>query len=325
MLLLIALLAGAAVAALVVQIYGQATFDRSLVRERIGEPGRGGLAFAPNSVLRQPRGRFGFLAMLPASPEAGERMSREIARAGWQLRSGEYVGIRFICAGVGVLIALLATDHYGVDNLLIRTGIALVAAFSGWLIPRLALSRARRQRRQRIEEQLPDALTSIAKALRTGAGILQALGYAAKETPAPLGLEFQAVLRDLEMGADAEDVFEALTERVGSPDLDIAVTAIVIQRSVGGNLSEILMNVTNTIRGRANLQREVHVITTRQRLTSNAVAALPVVISALMLMINQKMAVLLFTTAVGQIALGIGIAFELFGIVLIRKFANIEV
>lgn len=321
----IALSAGAAVAALVVQVYSQATFERRLIHGRVvGESGSG-LTFAPASILRQSRNRFPFLAMLPLSPQAQERMAREILRAGWRLRVGEYLGIRLLCAAGGTAIGILVMARFGLSDVPIRAGGILVGAFAGWLLPRFFLSRAREQRLRKIEEQLPDALTSIAKSLRAGSGVLQALAYAARETPEPFGPELQSALRELELGGEAETVFAALADRVGSADLDIAVTAIVIQRTIGGNLAEILSNVTNTIRSRAQLHREVHVITTRQRVTSNMVAAVPVIISILIIVINPKMASLLFDTVPGRIALGIGVAFELFGIYLIRRFGKIDV
>lgn len=321
----IALLAGAAVAALVAQVYIQATFARRLIHGRVlGESGSG-LTFAPSSILRQSRNRFPVLAMLPLSPEAQVRMSHEIMRAGWRLRVGEYLGIRLLCAVGGTAVGILLLARFGLSEVPIRAGGILVGAFAGWLIPRFFLSHARDQRLQKIEEQLPDALTSIAKSLRAGSGVLQALAYAARETPAPLGPELQSVLRELELGGEAETVFAALADRVGSPDLDIAVTAIVIQRTIGGNLAEILTNVTNTIRSRALLHREVRVITTRQRVTSNMVAAVPVVISILIIVVNPKMSNMLFESVPGRIALGIGVAFELLGIYLIRRFAKIDV
>src|SRR4029450_10712689 len=108
-------------------------------------------------------------------------------------------------------------------------------------------------------------------------GLLQALAFAADETPAPFGPELQTTLRDLQLGAEAAAVFGALKDPTPSRDLDIAVTAILIQRNAGGNLSEILASVTNTIRERAKIAGEIRVLTSRQRLTTNLIAAIPVV------------------------------------------------
>jgi len=322
-LLLIALTAGGAVALLTFQLHGQLTYHRRIVSARI-VPDAAGLRFAPESVLRTRGSHIGFLSLLPLSPAAGERMSLELARAGWPIRVREYLALRLGCAAAGGVVAVFILSR-AIDEPVLRAFGTVALVIAGWLLPRTYLSRRRQARLQRIEEQLPDALTAIAKSLRAGTGLLQALAYAANETPAPLGDELRSTLRDLQLGAEAEEVFGDLAARVGSRDLDIAVTAIVIQRTVGGNLSEILSNVTNTIRERAKLHREVRVLTTRQRVTSNMVAAVPVAIALLFIMLNPKMFELLTQTTPGRIALAIGITFELFGIWLIRRFAVIEV
>jgi tight adherence protein B len=241
------------------------------------------------------------------------------------MKVNEYLGLRLACTVAGCVIALFLVKRADLAHGLIDGLIAAGAAFMGWMLPRLALDRARQKRLERIEEQLPDALMSVAKSLRAGSGLLQALAYAANETPAPLGPELQSTIRDLQLGVEAEDAFADLSARVGSPDLDIAVTAIVIQRTVGGNLSEILTNVTNTIRERANLYREVRVMTTRQRTTANLVAVVPVIIAVFMLVVNPTMFELLTQTTPGRIGLAVGIFFEILGIILIRRFAKIEV
>src|SRR5262249_23161475 len=152
-----------------------------------------------------------------------------------------------------------------------------------------------------------------------GTGLLQALAYSANETPDPLGLELRGALRDLQLGADPDDVFTHLAERVGSSDMDIAATAIIIQRTIGGDLSEILTNVTNTIREREELRGEIRVLTARQRLTAMLISMIPVLLAGVFLLLNRDMGELLFTRVAGQIAFAVGVGFELFGIWLIRR------
>jgi tight adherence protein B len=263
--------------------------------------------------------------MLPLSEEATARMSGELIRAAWTLKVHEYLGIRLACAAAGCVIGLVTIKGAQIEPAAVAWLLVLAFAFAGWLVPRFALNYARQKRLQRVEDQLPDALTSITKSLRAGSGLLQSLNYAANETPPPLGEELQRTIRDLQLGIEAEDAFADLSTRVGSADLDIAVTAIVIQRTVGGNLSEILSNVANTIRERASLQREVRVMTTRQRLTANMVALVPVILAFVMMSVNPRMFELLTQTTAGRIGLAVGIFFELLGLALIRKLAKIEV
>jgi tight adherence protein B len=247
-----------------------------------------------------------------------------LQQAGWPIRLSEFNLLRLFCAilffvfGV-VLVKIIGLGPVGV-NLVV---IGLFGLF-GLSVPMRIAKGKRAKRLAEVDAQLPEFLTSMAKSLRVGAGLLQALGYASDETPEPLGSEIGKTLRDLQLGGDPEVVFEDLRQRVGSPDLDIAVTAMMIQRTVGGNLSEILTNVANTIRERHEIRSEVNVLTSRQRLTGNLVAALPVLLAIFYLGANPDVGKLLFTTLAGNIALAVGLFFEVLGLWIIRRLAIIE-
>jgi tight adherence protein B len=324
-LLLIGLSVAGAVALLTVLAGQRMRYQGRIVSARL-MPGVGSPGSSPQSILHRRRGfPLRLLDMLPLSSEARERMSRELEQAGWPIRVGEYLSLRLACAAAAAAAGLAVVTSLELEATWLKAVVAVALLYGGWLLPRFYLSRRRQRRLEQIDRQLPDALTAMAKSLRAGSGLLQALAYAANETPAPLGIELQGALRDLQLGAEAEDVFSELSQRIGSPDLDIALTAIVIQRTVGGNLSEILANVTNTIRERAKLKGEVRVLTTRQRLTGNLIALLPVLVAMAFIAINPDTGELLFSTAPGQISLAIGIGFELLGLWLIRRLAIIEV
>ena len=325
LLLLIGLSVAGAVALLTVLANQRMRYQGRIVSARL-MPGAASSGSSPQSILHRRRGfPLLLLDMLPLSSEARERMSRELEQAGWRIRVGEYLSLRLACAAAAAAAGLVVLTSLEVEATWLKAIMVVALLYGGWLLPRFYLSRRRQRRLEQIERQLPDALTAMAKSLRAGSGLLQALAYAANETPAPFGTELQGALRDLQLGAEAEDVFSELSQRIGSPDLEIALTAIVIQRTVGGNLSEILANVTNTIRERAKLKGEVRVLTTRQRLTGNLVALLPVLVATAFIAINPDTGKLLFSTAPGQISLAIGIGFELLGLWLIRRLAIIEV
>jgi tight adherence protein B len=255
---------------------------------------------------------------------ASERTVRDLVLAGSLLRPKEYLAMRVGLALGAAILGGVALSIAGLPPILVY-GASLALAMSGWLLPRFVMSYRRQRRLRQIEGQLSDALTAMAKSLRVGQGVLQAIGYAAQETPAPLGPELQIVLRDLQLGVEAERAFADLSARVGSSDLDIAITAIIIQRTSGGNLSEILEGVSRTIRARARLQGEVHALTSRQRLTGNLVAAIPLLTAAAFITLNPKLGSLLINTTPGQISAAAGIAFEIFGIVLMRRLSRVEV
>lgn len=323
-LVLIALTTGASVVLLTLYIYGSVFVPQRALRARMAAAQAGDTTALAAPLLRRQRPAIPFLDLLPLSKEANDRLNRELAQAGVLLRVREYVLIRFACLfglfALGYLLVALADAAAG-----LRLAGAVVLGLVGWYLPRVYISRRRAKRLEAVEKQLPEALTAMAKALRAGSGLLQALARAADETDAPLGPELRTVIRDLQLGAEAEDVFGALVERVGSQDLDIAVTAIVIQRNVGGNLGEVLGNVAHTVRERAKLRGEIRVLTSSQKLTGNLTAAVPVIVALLFIAINPDLGRILVTTTVGLIALGVGIFFELLGLWLIRRLAVIDI
>lgn len=276
------------------------------------------------SALREDRRSvLPFVDRLPVSASARLRMEDELERAGVPLRVTEYLGVRVVLAMGSAFGGATLGSSLGLPFVTVLLSGALF--FAGWIAPRWWVGRRRVKRVEAIERAMADALTTLAKSVRSGTGLVQALAYTAEATPAPLGPELETTLRELRLGAEAEEAFARLSERVGSADLDIAVTAIIIQRTVGGNLSEILDNVATTIRQRADLYREIAVITSRQKLIGNLMAAVPVLIAAAFIAMSPDMGRLLIETVPGRIALAIGVAFELLGLVLIRKFAQVDV
>ena len=322
MLVAIGVATACALALAVMYLYGRVANPRAALRARI-EPHRD-LTFDPKGVLRKRRGGLPLVHRLPVSAEGRERAQLQLERGGLTWRVQEFLALRVGLALVFAVSVAVLSASGGLAPAAVLM-FALVAMIVGWGIPGWYLGRRQKQRLIKIESQLPDALTAISKSLRAGSGLMQSLAYAADETPAPLGPELGSALRDLQLGAEAVDVFEALSQRVGSSDLDIAVTAIIIQRTVGGNLSEILSNVTSTIRERAKIQREVRVLVTRQMLQANLTAALPVAIAALFIFVSPDIGGTLLTTTAGNIALAFAVCCEALGIFVVRRLAVIEV
>ena len=301
-------------------------------RTRLGDSQTAGGRPVPDassdSPLLRRRRNMPLANLFPLSQVSEERMGRELARAGWRLRVNEYLSIRLAGSLGGAVTGIIILIRMPAESGLMKIGLILLALLlflMGWMIPRFLLSRARKKRLARIDKQLPDALLAMAKSLQVGTGFLQALTNAANEVPAPLGTELQRTVRDLQLGADAEEVFTALGERIGSPDVDILVTAIIIQRTTGGNLSEILLTVCNTIRERAELREEVLTLTATERLTGNMMAALPVLVAIAFVLTRPELGKLLYQTTIGQIAIAVAIVLELIGIVVIRKLSNIQI
>src|SRR5207247_10935548 len=146
-----------------------------------------------------------------------------------------------------------------------------------------------------LRDQLPDVLTILASSLRAGHSFLQALDTVSKEIPEPAKAEFNRVVAEIRLGRSTEDSLEALADRVGSEDFKWAVLAVNIQREVGGNLAEILDNVSDTLRERAIMRRQVRVLTAEGRLSAYVLGAMPFGIGLYMFAVNREYISLLFT------------------------------
>lgn len=256
---------------------------------------------------------------------SGEGTELKLIRSGWAIRVIEYRFLRLLCAVMGGALALFLIDVLSIESRVLGLLFVIGLAALGSMLPVFYVDFRRDRRVKQIDNQLPIALTSMSKSLLAGTGLLQALDYAAEQTSAPLGPELVRTISDLRLGGDASIVFEELNRRVGSTDLEIVTTAIMIQRTVGGNLSEILANAAGTIRERHELRREVSVLTTRHRVTADIVAILPVGLFFAFFLVNPDVAKLLFTETVGKIALAFAISMELLGLWVMQRLARIEV
>ena len=246
----------------------------------------------------------------------GEKLDAQLEAAGISLRSGEFV---VATVGAGLVAAVVAAAM--LQNVLLAAVIGVLGALLPTILLRTALSR----RSDKMREQLPDVLTIMASSLRAGHSFLQALDTTAREIQAPANVEFQRLVAEIRLGRPAEDALEALADRVGSPDFRWAVLAVNIQREVGGNLAEILDNVSDTLRERATMRRQVRVLTAEGRLSAWVLAILPFAIALYMFAVNPKYISLLFTKQIGLVMLGVGGVLMVLGILWMRKIVDIDV
>jgi tight adherence protein B len=245
-----------------------------------------------------------------------EKLDAQLEAAGVKVRSGEFV---VATVGAGLLGAVLGAAI--LQNILLAGVIGAV----GTLMPTVALRYALSRRAEKMREQLPDVLTIMASSLRAGHSFLQALDTVAREIPAPANTEFQRLVAEIRLGRPAEDALEALADRVGSPDFRWAVLAVNIQREVGGNLAEILDNVSDTLRERATMRRQIRVLTAEGRLSAWVLAILPFAIAVYMFAVNPEYISLLFTTQIGLFMLGVAGVLMVLGILWMRKIVDIDV
>jgi Flp pilus assembly protein TadB len=201
----------------------------------------------------------------------------------------------------------------------------LVGALIGWLTMRMLLSFLIRRRRAAFADQLPDVLQLLASSLRSGFSLQQALDAVVRETGPPAGPEFTRALAEARLGAELEIGMETIADRMGSDDLRWTVMAIRIQRSIGGNLAEVLTTTVNTIRERGYLRRQVHALSSDGRLSAYILVGLPVAIGAILFLSKPAYMRPLYATHVGQLMLAGALVLQVVGALLMRQMIKIEI
>ena len=262
------------------------------------------------------RGAVNFAGITVISGNLAANWARDLDRAGLTLNAKEYFVLRTVVAlGITTLMLLFVPFAF-----LALGGIPLGFVATGFWVKRRIKSRL-----HKMESQLVELLQMLASGLRAGFGLLQALESSADQLPAPLNVEIRRTLRDTAMGASVEQALTSLNERVGSPDFDIVITAIMIQRAVGGNLAEILDNVAHTMRERERIKGEIRTLTSQQRMTGYVIGGIPIGLLVIFMIISPEFTGLLFTEKLGQLMLGAAFFAEAVGFMIIQKIVNIEV
>jgi tight adherence protein B len=244
----------------------------------------------------------------------GSALMLQLRQAGLRLRPEEYRGlVAALAAGLG----LLGLMRLGVVG-------AVAGAGLGAALPRFWLRARAAGRRRDFAEQLPDALALMSNALRSGHSFLQAAELCGDELPEPAGGEWRRVLQETRVNIALEDALGNLLARVGGDDLDLLVTAVLIQRQVGGNLAEVLDRIAETLRQRVRLRGEVRALTAQGRLSGWIVGALPGALLVLVSVVNPSYMAPLIGPGIGRILLVVAAVFEGIGALMIRKLVNVE-
>lgn len=245
-----------------------------------------------------------------------EKIRIKLLQAYVKMKPEEFVGISLMSALLsGILLFLLG------KNILFGA----LGGIIGYKVPDLYISSIKKKRGRMLNSQLPQALTLISNGLRAGFSFPQSLNVAGKEMDSPISDEFLKVLRDNSLGKPMEEALENLSKRTDDEDLDMFVTALLIQRQVGGNLAEVLDTISNTIRERVKLRGEVRSLTAQGRLSAFIISLLPIALALVISVLNPGYLDVMFTTLPGIIALVVAIVMELIGIILLVKLVNIEI
>ena len=235
--------------------------NREKPEKEIGLPWREGLLVF-NKTLR--KSKLGI--------KYRERTESRLIQAHLPIKPEEYISIIIIVFMTSALIFFIFTE-----KLAGSVFFALIAA----RVPGIYVNSKRKSNIQKIDQQLPDTLALISNTLKSGYSFLQAIDTVSKELPPPISLEFQRILKEINLGTNTEKAMESLSKRVQSQDLELIIMAMLIQRQIGGNLSEILDNISYTIRSRIKIKGEIKVLTAQGRISGIIISLMPFVLGVL--------------------------------------------
>lgn len=193
-----------------------------------------------------------------------------------------------------------------------------------WILPTIVVKSRIQKRIKAFDDQLNEGLIMISNALKAGYSFLQALAVAADETQDPFSKEFKGLLKELSLGIPIEDGLSNLLDRMPSEDLKLIVNAILIQKDIGGNLSEILENIGETIRERQRIKNEINTLTAQGRLSGIIIMAMPAVLGVMIYFFSPEYIMELFNTLVGRFMLVVAVFSQIMGWLFIRKIVNID-
>jgi tight adherence protein B len=202
--------------------------------------------------------------------------------------------------------------------------VAVLTVVLGSVGPLLYARHKKRTRIRRMESQLPDAIDLIARAVRAGHPLSEGLRMASEEAPDPLASEFRITFEEQRFGLPFEEALMGLGDRVEVVDARILITAILVQREVGGNLSEILEQIAETMRARFNLKRQVRVYTAQGRMSGYTLAALPIIVGFMISAINPGYMQTLFAEPLGQALLASAAVLQGIGFLWIRQIVDVR-
>jgi tight adherence protein B len=249
----------------------------------------------------------------------GANWRSQLARADLKLTVTEYMGLHIVSM---FFVAILGFFILFPGNIIMT----IISGGVGIFLPRFYVSYRQGKRFNTFEQQLPDILGLWVNALRSGYSVMQALEAIAKEAPDPSAKEFRRVVQENQLGIPMEEALDHLLTRMPSDDLDLIITAVNIQREVGGNLAEILEIIGHTIRERIKLKGEIRVLTSQGRITGYLIGGLPIVLALFLVIINPSYVGLLFTNRLcGWPMLGIGLGMIGMGTAVIQKIVDIEI
>ncbi|NLV22335.1 MAG: secretion system protein [Syntrophomonadaceae bacterium] len=242
------------------------------------------------------------------------QIEAELSKADILLRGEEFIGMNILVTIAGGLIGFMLFG--GISQ-------ALLIGFICLLMPGMLVKHKKKVRLNQMNEQISASLTVMTNSLRAGYSFLQALDLVGKEMDGPLAIEFRRTLREINLGNTTEQALMNLIQRAESNDLELMLTAVLIQRQIGGNLAEIFDNISNSIKDRIRLKGEIKTLTAQGRISGLMIGLLPVALFCILVLISPDYIGVLLQEKSGRMILGAAVVSEVIGFLMVRKVVDI--
>jgi len=243
-------------------------------------------------------------------------LQKLLSQADIQIRAGNFLMLSALSAIVLAVVVILWSK---------MPVLGWAGVLMGFFLPYAYATHLRTKRFDKFEELFPQAIDTLARAVRAGHAFTTALELIANEIAEPISGEFRKLFEEQKFGLPVRDALINLTERVPLVDVKFFITAVMLQRETGGNLAEILDNLSYVIRERFKILRQVRVYTAQGRLTMALLMGLPPLVVALMRIMNPSFVEPLFSDPIGHALLVIGITLQTIGYFVIRRIIQIQV
>jgi tight adherence protein B len=242
-------------------------------------------------------------------------LTEDLARAGLNITPAEYLLFRIGAVALGALVGLF------------RFGISLgpvILGVIGFFGPPLVITFLQRRRQNKFNDQLTGMLQLLSNSLKTGYPIDRALETVANKSQRPISTEFDRVTTEITLGTTVEDALSALLLRINSPDLEFIVTAILLHTRVGGNLAEVLDNISDTLRDRLQTKRDMSVLTAQSRASATIITGLPILLAFGLYLFVPGYFAPMTSTLLGYILLAVAGGFVLIGNLIIQRMTSLD-
>lgn len=301
---------------LLVALGGSQSGSDALVEQRLGSRDR---KDENEPETQRAQRREGFVSTAVGRAVEGrsfaQNLATQLAQANLKWTVGEFLVLTLLVAvSLGLLFYLM---H--------RYVLIPVGVIGGFFIPRIYSGMRKKKRLKEFNDQLGDSLNLMVNSLRAGYSTMQALEVISNEMPAPICEEFGRVVLELQLGVTFDVAMANLMRRMPSPDMDLIITAMSVQREVGGNLAEVLDAISFTIRERVRIKGEIQTLTAQGRITGIIITMLPFALGGVVYMVNPSFMGVLFENTCGWIMIGIALVLIVIGYISVNKIVNIEV